>query len=216
MGKSSNKRKAVRQSAALVKECSKGGITVRAKRAFPPELMHLVVHAIRHFINDRTGEGMKLVVELRSHGYDFYDFTMASTTNPQLGDSDPLIWAWGAASRSSLLWMTADCLSRGRIDPNFFVILPHQLELVAEDSERFRLGAEVFTLLASYLVSIGDVDCYEDIFESAIPRACAIFKGVMAEIKANEERETLTRSTPVASSPTLPRAAAAAAAAGRL
>ena len=202
MGKSSNRRKAVRQSAVLVNECSRGGITVRATRAFPPELTPLVVHAFRHFINDRTGEGMKLVVELRSHGYDFYDFTMASTTNPQLGDSDPLIWAWGAASRSSLLWMTADCLSRGRIDPNFFVILPHQLELVAEDSERFRLGAEVFTLLASYLVSIGDVDFYEDIFEAAIPRACAIFKGVMAKTKANEEREGLNKNTPVASQPT--------------
>lgn len=214
MGKSSNKRKAVRQSAALVKECSKGGITVRAKRAFPPELMHLVVHAIRHFINDRTGEGVELVVELQSHGYDFFDFTMASTTNPQLGDADPLIWAWGAASRSSLLWLTVQCLTRGRIDPRFFLILPHQLELVEEGSDLFRLGAEVFALLARYLVITGDDLGTDAIVEAGIPRACAIFKGVRAEIRANEERETLTRSTPVASSPTLPRAAASAA--GRL
>ena len=49
MGKSSNRRKAVRQSAVLVNECSRGGITVRATRAFPPELMPLVVHAFRQF-----------------------------------------------------------------------------------------------------------------------------------------------------------------------
>lgn len=152
---------------------------------------------------------MQLVVELQSHGYDFFDFTMASTTNPQLGDSDPLSWAWAAASRSSLLWLTANCLNRGRIDLRFFVILPHQLELVEKYSERFRLGAEVFALLAGYLVSIGDVDCYDDIFEAAIPRACAIFKGVRAETKANEERATLTENTPDVSQSTPSQTAAA-------
>lgn len=201
MGKSSNMRKSVRQPAGLVNVFSKGGITVRATHAFPPELAPLVVFAFRHFINDRIEEGMKLVAELQFNGCDFFDFTMASTTNPQLGDSCPLIWAWGAASRSSLLWLTAECLRKGRFDQRFFVILPQQLELAEEGSDQCRLGVEVFTKLARYLVSEGVESEYVDMLDAHAPRASAIFKGLLAERFAAKEHATLSENTSLASHP---------------
>ena len=202
MGKSSNMRKSTRQPAGLVSVFSKGGITVRSKRAFPPELTHLVVHAFQHFINGRTGDGIKLVSELQSNGCDFFDFTMASTTNPLVGDSDPLIWAWGAASKSSLIWLTEECVRRGRIDLGFFAVLPHQLELTREGSELCQLGEEVFAMFAGYLLSRGVESGFESLFAAQAPRACAIFKGVVAERIAAGEQAGLSESTPLASCPT--------------
>ncbi len=195
MGKQSNKSKSDRQDAALVHAVSKGGITVQAKRAFSPTLTPLVVQAFFYFIHDQVGEGMKAIAQLQSHGCDFFDFTMASTGNPQLGDADPLMWAWAAGSEAALRWLTAVCLERHRFDLNFLAILPHQLELAEEGSERCRFGSEIFAMVASHLMHLdGGFDLGVLLAHDAL-RANAICKKLVAERLAVDERAVLADCT---------------------
>jgi hypothetical protein len=201
MGKSSNKRKSVRQPVALgnlsinggvqqppalVNDYSKGGITLRAERAFPPELAPLVAHAFRHFVNEDVKKGSQLVAMLTSLGYDLFDFTMATTNNAQLGHADPLVWAWGSDSAAALHWLTDACLKRPATSPypNFFAILPRQLELAEEIFEKFARDLRPAVLLPT----IGQQ------FENQ-PRAHAIVKKIVEERFALEEHAELTEHT---------------------
>lgn len=195
MGKSSNKRKSARREPALVNVYSKGGITVRSKNAFPPELTPSVVHAFRNFINDQVELGMTTVVEIQHCGHDIFDFTMASTTNPQLGDADVLTWAWGAASGPSLRRLVIEWFSSPRSFPSFFEILPHQLELVDEGSDLCLIGTEIFTMFARYLVALGVVPDLEKVLANNAKRACAVFRNVMAEKLADQERVLISEAT---------------------
>ena len=201
MGKASNKRKSGRREPALVHVYSKGGVTVRAKRAFPPSLVPLVVHAFRHFINDRVELGVAMVAAIHHCDYDFFDFTMASNTNPQLGDADALTWAWGAASGPSLRWLAIEWFSSPRSVPRFFVMLPHQLELADEGSDLCLLGTEIFTMLARHLVACGAVPDFEKVWAGDATRACLIFRNVMAEKLADQERVLLSEAASQESEP---------------
>lgn len=187
MGKASNKRKSARREPALVNVYSQGGITVRAQRPFPPVLVPLVVQAFRDLINDRLEDGITAVVAIQQTDFDFFGFTMASTTNPQLGDADALTWAWGASSGRALKWLTIECLSSPRPFPQFFAILPHQLELTDEGSALWLLGTEVFTMLARHLVAFQAVPDFERVWAGDATRACSILRNVVAEQLADKE-----------------------------
>jgi hypothetical protein len=210
MGKSSNKRKSGPREPALVHVYSKGGVTVRAKRAFPPSLVPLVCHAFRHFIHDRVDQGAALVAEITLCEYDFFDFTMASTTNPLLGDADALTWAWGAASGSSLRWLAVESLNTPRAIPTFFTVLPYQLELTGEGSELWLLGTEIFTILARHLVAFRATPDFEHVWAGQAPRACAILKHVAAEQLADQERALLSEVARHGARPPTPEATQAA------
>lgn len=201
MGKASNKRKSGPREPALVHVYSKGGVTVRAKRAFPPEVVPLVVHAFRHFINDRLEDGMALAASIQESGCDLFDFTLASSTNAQMGDADVFTWAWGASSGRSLQWLTRECFSDLRPFPHFFTILPIQLELTVQGSAQCVLGMEMIALLARHLDTFGAAAEFAEVWASIAPRACVIFKDVLAEHQAERERATLSEATAQGSEP---------------
>ena len=201
MGKASNKKKSARQEPELVNVYSEGGITLRSQRAFPPALAPLVAHAFRHFINDRLEDGIAAVVAIQQTDCDFFGFTMASTTSPQLGDADALTWAWGASSGRALKWLTIECFSSPRLFPKFFALLPHQLELTDEGSELCLLGTEIFTMLARHLVAFQAASVFDRVWAGAATRANLILRNVIAEQVAKQERVLLSEVTPQGSEP---------------